>query len=144
MLTSPFSLFTYVPSSGIGRNNHGEGIDVVALLATASPFILGWLAISPILGSYTRDSTATKSKIPQSLLLPWAASIPFGLAIRGALKGDIPPVPFIAVTMVSTLVLLSLYRYVYIALTGETSDEESRDAGFLEVFGMVGTLVKRW
>jgi hypothetical protein len=130
--------------AAIGRNNHGEAVDILAILGTAIPFIIGWITVSPVLGSYTRASTKSKKAIPQSLLLPWAVSIPLSLAIRSAIRGDIPPVPFIVVSMVSTFVLMSVYRFVYIALTGETSDEESRDAGLLEVFGMVGTLVKRW
>ena len=40
--------------AAIGRNNHGEGLNVLALLGTAAPFIGSWLLISPLLGSYAR------------------------------------------------------------------------------------------
>jgi hypothetical protein len=78
------------------------------------------------------------------LLGGWAVSVPVGLAIRGALKGDIPPTPFIIVSMVATLAFLSVWRFLFVSLIGSTSDEEYREAGFFEVFKMIGTLVRRW
>ena len=66
------------------------------------------------------------------------------LSIRGLLKGAIPPTPFIIVSLISTYVLLCLWRFSYVVLVGETSDKEYKTAGFLEVFKMVGTLMKRW
>ena len=71
-------------------------------------------------------------------------SVGVALAIRGYFKGAVPPTPFIVVSLVSTLSLLSAYRYVYISLVGETSDEDQRNAGALEVFKMIGSLIKRW
>ena len=130
--------------AAIGRSNHGEGIDIASLLGTAAPFIGSWLLISPLLGSYTRDATKSRNGIPIALLPSWLVSVGLALAVRGLLTGAVPPVPFIIVTLVSTLGLLSVYRYGYIALVGETSDEEQRKAGALEVFKMVGSLIKRW
>ena len=128
----------------IGRTNHGEGLDLPSILATAAPFVIGWLAISPLLGAYSRNATAKLSKIPLQLALPWAVATPAALALRGALKGYAPPVPFIIVSMLATLLLLSAARFAYISLTGETSDEEYRKAGSLEIFKMIGTLLRRW
>lgn len=128
----------------IGRSNHGENVDLFADLVTALPFLTAWFLISPLLGSYSRSATAVLGKVPQGLALGWASSLPVALAIRGLSKGEIPPTPFIIVAMIATFTLLSLWRVLYIAAFGETSDDEFRRAGFLEVFKMVGTLVKRW
>jgi len=71
-------------------------------------------------------------------------SLPLALCLRGLLKDGIPPVPFIIVSMISTFVLLTIGRSLYILSVGSTSDEEYKSAGFFEVFKMVGTLIKRW
>jgi len=131
--------------ASIGRSNHGEGLDIGSALSTAFPFIVGWLAVSPFLGSYSRAATASQSQIAIGLAPGWLLGISSGLVIRGALKGDFPPpTPFIAVSLTATFVLLYLWRSLYIAAFGETSDGEYRKAGFLEIFKMVGTLLKRW
>jgi hypothetical protein len=78
------------------------------------------------------------------LLPAWAVSIPLALAMRGAIKGAVPPLPFIVVSMVSTYVLIALWRQLYIAATGETSDGEYKKAGFLEVFKMLSALLRRY
>ena len=128
----------------IGRSNHGEGLDPLNIISTAAPFVIGWTAISPLLGAYSRNATAKLSQIPLRLAIPWAAATPAALALRGALKGAVPPVPFVIVSMVATLVLLSVARFAYISLTGETSDDEYRKAGSLEIFKMIGALLRRW
>ena len=76
--------------------------------------------------------------------LGWIASITTALSIRGLIKGSIPPVPFIIVSLIATYVLLSLWRCLYVAAFGGTSDEEYKKSGFLEIFKMVGSLIKRW
>lgn len=137
-------LFAFTVFATIGRTNHGEGLDPLSIVATAAPFVIGWIAISPLLGAYSRNATAKLSQIPLQLALPWAVATPAALALRGALRGTTPPIPFIVVSMVATLVLLSIARFAYISLTGETSDDEYRKAGSLEIFKMIGTLLRRW
>ena len=130
--------------AAIGRGSHAEGMDILGVLGTALPFLVGWFLISPLMGSYSREATKTKGAIPSGLLLGWATSIPVALGFRGLLKGSVPPTPFIVVSLVSTLLSLCIFRYMYISLVGSTSDDETKDAGFLEVFKMVGSLIKRW
>ena len=137
-------LVSFTVFATIGRTNHGEGLDPLSIVATAAPFVVGWVAISPLLGAYTRDATAKLSQIPLQLALPWAVATPAALALRGALRGTSPPIPFIVVSMVATFALLSIGRFAYISLTGETSDDEYRKAGSLEIFKMIGALLRRW
>lgn len=133
-----------VTFAAVGRSNHGEGIDITGLLSTSAPFVLSWLAISPFLGSYSRAATSSKSGVAIGILPGWGVCIPLALALRGFLKGTIPPTPFIIVSLVSTFVFLCIWRFVYISFTGETSDGEYKQAGYFEVFKMIGTLLKRW
>lgn len=128
----------------IGRSNHGEALDVVALAATALPFLLAWFVVSPFTGAFSREATASKAGIPKGIALGWGLAIPLAIALRGIAKGSVPPTPFILVSMAATLALLSLYRFIHVSLLGETSDSETRAAGSLEVFKMVGSLIKRW
>ena len=140
-VTDVLALLTF---AAIGRNNHGEGFDFLALIVTAAPFIASWLLLSPLLGSYSRGATSSKGGIPVGIAPGWLVSTALALTVRGVTKSAVPPTPFIVVSMVSTFGLLSMYRYLYISLVGETSDEEKRRAGAFEVFKMVGSLIKRW
>ena len=130
--------------AAIGRNNHGEGLDVISIAGTAAPFILSWFLVSPFLGSFSRDATSTKGGAPVGLLAGWVVSMPLALSLRGLYKGEIPPTPFIIVSMIATLAILSIWRVLFVTLNGGTSDKEFKSAGLFEVFKMVGTLVKRW
>ncbi len=130
--------------AAIGRGSHAEGMDIFGILATSLPFLCGWFLVSPLMGSYSRAATKTKGAVPPGLVLGWATSMPIALGIRGLLKGTVPPIPFIVISLVATFVSLCAFRYLYISLVGGTSDDETKDAGVLEVFKMVGSLIKRW
>lgn len=137
-------LLALLTFAAIGRSNHGEGLDIASIVTTAAPFVLSWFLVSPFLGSYSRGATSSKGGAPVGLLAGWAVSMPIALGLRGIIKGDVPPTPFIVVSMVATLTILSMWRVLYVSLAGETSDKEYKSAGAFEVFKMIGTLVKRW
>ena len=40
-------------------------------------------------------------------------AIPLGIVLRGVIKGYVPPVPFMVVTLISTLVILAGVRVVF-------------------------------
>lgn len=137
-------LLAFLTFAFVGRSNHGENIDLVAVLFTAVPFLLSWFTVAPFAGAYSRKSTASKGSIPQGVVLGWGLSVPLALAIRGLLKNAVPPTPFIIVSLVASFSLLVAFRFVYVFLVGETSDEETKSAGAFEVFKMVKTLIRRW
>lgn len=137
-------LIALLTFSFIGRSSHTEGVDIINTIGTATPFIISWFALSPYLSAYSRDATKTRNGVFVGILPAWICSIPAAIGIRGLIKGSIPPTPFIIVSLISTFVLISLCRYVFISAVGSTSDKEYKDAGFLEVFKMVGTLMRRW
>ena len=137
-------LLSLLAFAAIGRSNHGEGVDIAGIVTTAAPFLLSWFLVSPLLGSYSRSATSSKGGAPVGLLAGWAVSMPIAVGLRGLVKGEMPPTPFIVVSMVATLTILSLWRVLYVSLVGGTSDKEFKSAGAFEVFKMIGTLVKRW
>ena len=42
--------------AAIGRGNHGEGVFVGDVFATALPFLVGWFAVSPVAGTFGEDA----------------------------------------------------------------------------------------
>ncbi len=133
-----------VTFAAIGRNNHDEGLNVFETIGTAMPFLLAWFGVSPFFGTFNRKATASVQSVFLQIVPGWIVTIATAMTIRGVIKGSIPPTPFIIVASVATFLLLSLWRAAYISLVGGTSDEEYRQSGFLEVFKMIGTLIKRW
>jgi hypothetical protein len=127
-----------------GRLSHNEGIDPVDLFITAAPFVFSWLFISPFLGAYSREATSSKAAIASKLVFPWAVSIPAALVVRGLSKGYVPPITFIMISMTVTFVSIFIWRTFYVSAFGATSDKEYKEAGFFEVFKMIGTLIRRW
>eukprot|EP00611_Tribonema_gayanum_P013627 TRINITY_DN2463_c0_g1_i1.p1 TRINITY_DN2463_c0_g1~~TRINITY_DN2463_c0_g1_i1.p1 ORF type:complete len:307 (-),score=80.31 TRINITY_DN2463_c0_g1_i1:185-1003(-) len=129
--------------ASIGRGVHtGSGIDF-EVFKTALPFYIGWLGLSPLLGAYTNQATATQKDMISTLVPAWAVSIPVALAIRGAVKGDVPPVPFIIVSLIATGSLLAAWRGLYVVIN-PTSTAETKRGGILDGFRMITTLLRRW
>eukprot|EP01041_Mallomonas_annulata_P012037 gene12037-25225_t len=129
MIGDIIALITF---AAVGRSNHAEDLNLIDTILTASPFLISWLFLSPLLGAYSQNATASKLGAFTGLLPGWTLSIPLGLGLRGLMKGAMPPTPFIVVSMTATLVLLSVWRLLYVTLFGETSDKEYRKAGVFE------------
>jgi len=112
--------------AAVGKSSHSASgaFDLGAVLFTALPFLVSWFAISPIMGSFSPDATASLSKSFSSTARGWALAVPVGCALRGAIKGYIPPTPFIIVTLISTLVLLGGTRAAYTAISAKLQDTE--------------------
>lgn len=62
-------------------------------------------------------------------------------------QGDVPPTPFIVVSMVMTLAFLGAWRALYVQLTGsevEVKGTQGKKSGVMDIFRMVTTLINRW
>jgi hypothetical protein len=111
--------------ASIGKASHAPdgGMDPLAVAVTAFPFLVSWFAVTPLLGLYKSDATSISSASISTLdtlkpvvlrtALGWGVAVPLGIALRGLIKGYVPPTPFIVVTLISTLVLLGVERVVY-------------------------------
>lgn len=138
------SIEAFLLFAAIGRSNHAEEVDVAQTVLTALPFLVSWLLVSPWLGAYSRQATSSISAIPLGVAPSLAVGTISGLAMRGAIKGYVPPVVFSVLAFVFPFVLICISRVTYLKLFGATSDEKEKDAGALEVFKMIGTLIRRW
>lgn len=108
--------------AGIGKASHAPdgSIDLGAVLITAFPFVTSWIVTSPLTGVYkplqyeddAELSTIAKVSLSQTAT-GWALAIPLGCALRGIIKGYIPPIPFVIVTLISTLIILGAVRTIY-------------------------------
>jgi len=100
--------------AALGKASHAPdgSVDLASLLATAFPFFAAWFGIAPLLGCYDADATS-KEKTLETSLKGWILAVPAGCALRGWIKGYLPPLPFVIVTMVSTLLILGGARFAY-------------------------------
>ncbi|CAB1101459.1 unnamed protein product [Ectocarpus sp. CCAP 1310/34] len=132
------TMFAYV-----GRASHGMAAFDLGVLLTALPFLIGWLAVSPLLGAYTRSATETPGGAAKALLPAWGISIPVGIFLRALSKGgEVPPVPFAVTSMIFTLAALMAWRQLYTAIN--PTGEGDKQAGLLDGFRMITTLLQRW
>lgn len=103
--------------AAVGRSSHSPdgALDPGAVLVTALPFIAAWLSLSPLTGVYSPDDRDENilSEVASKVARGWAASVPVGIALRGAIKGYVPPMPFVLVTLISTLVILVASRLLF-------------------------------
>lgn len=99
--------------AGLGRETHHEasGLAAIAQVAlTATPFALGWFAVSPWLGAFRRARTTAPALMLRTTLLAWLASWPAALLLRWAFTGKVPPVSFALVTLLANALFLCLWR----------------------------------
>lgn len=109
------SALTAFAAVGKASHNSDGSLELTAVALTALPFWLAWLGTSPFTGVY--KSTENKDNLIkatlQQVVVGWALAIPLGCVLRGFIKGYIPPIPFVVVTLVSTLIILSIARLVF-------------------------------
>lgn len=103
--------------AAIGKASHAAdgSIDFYAVLVTALPFVMSWFVTSPLTDVYSKSDSKdelVKGNF-QKAAKGWAVAVPLGCVIRGVIKGYIPPIPFVIVTMISTLVIIGSARVVY-------------------------------
>ncbi|KAM3574080.1 hypothetical protein VYU27_003977 [Nannochloropsis oceanica] len=133
--------------ASIGRSIHTGGISLdFQVLQTAAPFIGAWLLLAPLLGAFTPGATRSTGEAVKTVSLAWAVSVPMGLVGRGVIKGDIPPLPFMAVTMVTTWALLVVWRAAVVVVAGGEvkGGGGNKKSGVMDLFRMVTTLIGRW
>ena len=83
--------------------------------SVAFPFVTSWLLTSPLTGVYS-DDAKDGNVVSESFLKAakgWIVAIPIGIAMRGVIKGYVPPVSFAVVTMIATLVIVGGARVLF-------------------------------
>jgi Protein of unknown function (DUF3054) len=123
-MTTPFDrpslalvdFVTLVLFAAIGTLSHTNSesitLEIQKVLLTAMPFVVSWFLTSTFTGVYNPMDKDIKSSVLQTTK-GWIIAIPIGCILRGVIKGYMPPIPFVVVTMISTLVLMCVSRIIY-------------------------------
>ena len=118
---------SFTAFAAVGKASHAPdgSIDAAAVAVTAAPFVVAWLGTSPWTGVYRSLGVSVVNKQNDNNLRQvavaaigqtiqgWVWAVPLGCALRGVIKGYVPPVPFVVVTLVATLVILGATRTLY-------------------------------
>lgn len=125
-LLAGLDLVSLTAFAAIGKASHAPdgSLDLAAVAVTAAPFVAAWFATAPLTGVYQRlddDTQKPNSKNVEDVALAsavqtakgWALAVPLGCALRGVIKGYVPPLPFVIVTLIATLVILGGTRALY-------------------------------
>lgn len=116
-LLAAVDLASLIGFAAVGKASHNPdgSFDIGAVLFTALPFLAAWYATSPLTGVYGEDERGG-NVVSEAFLKAgkgWVIAVPLGIALRGLIKGYVPPTPFIIVTLISTLVILGGSRTVF-------------------------------
>lgn len=105
--------------AAIGKASHSSdgSLDFSSVLSTAFPFLLAWYTTSPLTKVYSEKVEYGPVESGKLAATGWLFAIPLGICIRGILKGYVPPLPFVIITMITTLILISGPRIVYSLVT---------------------------
>jgi hypothetical protein len=103
-------LVAVVVFAAIGRMSHGESDDLLGLLGTAAPFILGVLVMwaTPVVRVHPVGVRAA--------LAVWAGTVVIGLVVRAGFTWSLP-LSFVVVTAISLAVLLLGWRALSAAVS---------------------------
>jgi hypothetical protein len=103
-------LVAVVVFAAIGRMSHGESDDLLGLLGTAAPFLVGVVAMwaTPVVRAHPVGVRAA--------LTVWAGTVVIGLLVRAGFTWSLPP-SFVAVTAVALAVLLLGWRALSAAVS---------------------------
>jgi hypothetical protein len=103
--------------AGIGKASHAPdgSFDLLAVASVAFPFVVSWFLTSPLTGVYSADERS--GNLLQDAFYKagkgWIIAVPLGCVLRGIIKGYVPPLPFVVVTLIATLVLLGGARVLF-------------------------------
>lgn len=100
--------------AALGRRSHGEAAGIAAVgqvLETAAPFIIGWLAIAPLVGAFRPGMLEHPRALLGRSLLAWLLALPVGLLLRMLIRQSaFPPISFAITTFLIVGVLLGAWR----------------------------------
>lgn len=119
VVLAALDLLSLVVFAAVGKASHAAdgSLDFVGTALTAAPFVASWYLTAPVTGVYgALDAKGAKDVAVASLdqtVKGWALAVPSGCAARGIIKGYVPPLPFLLVTLVATLVILGVTRALY-------------------------------
>ncbi|KAG7344385.1 DUF3054 domain containing protein [Nitzschia inconspicua] len=123
--------------AAIGKASHAVGDETTlfqelsGVALTALPFVVSWFATSFVTGVYqtirisddTNNNNDWLASTWKQTAKGWIVAVPLGCVGRGLIKGYVPPIPFVIVTMIATFVILGLTRTAYYFVTVASNKE---------------------
>ena len=102
-------LFTWV-----GRSSHSlSGVDIIAGLATAAPFIISWFAFAPWAGLFRAEISQNWQKFGPRLLAVWLIGGPLAGLLRAIFLGRPIPEGIIPIFVLITMLVASLFMFIW-------------------------------
>jgi hypothetical protein len=114
LLLAGGDILSFLAFAAIGRSTHGEAAltALLAVVATAAPFILGWFVVA-LPGGAFKNPRAGVRQVVQRTALCWLGAWPLGLALRALILWRGVPISFAIVVLVTNLVFLCGWRAVF-------------------------------
>lgn len=113
--------------AGLGKASHSADgtLDIQGVMTTAFPFLLSWFATSPFTGIYADNNIGSGIVDAGKVAAKgWIVAIPLGCALRGVIRGYVPPTSFVIVTLIVTLIILGGSRMIFSVVTDKLSGSE--------------------
>jgi hypothetical protein len=85
--------------AAIGRSSHNEGGGVLATIAVAAPFLVGWFVAAAWTRPYARQALRSVRNAVIITLRTWLAGGIIGLVIRSILEWRITPLTFVVIAL---------------------------------------------
>lgn len=100
----------------IGLFNHGEltGLGRIAeILQIATPFVVSWLAVAPVMGAFRRDVVERPRQVLPRVALSWLVAAPIGLFLWSLVRQKTVQPAFAIVMFSTNLIALLGWRGVF-------------------------------
>lgn len=114
-------VIAFLVFAAIGRASHAEaaGLDAIVQIAeTASPFLIGWMIVAPLLGAYRSDIITAPRTMATRTSLAWLLAWPIGLGLRALIRQSGIPLVFALITGVTVLLILLIWRSIFAFVVG--------------------------
>ncbi|GAX88506.1 DUF3054 domain-containing protein [Effusibacillus lacus] len=98
----------------MGQSEHKTYTTFQGTLETAAPFVIAWLIVGLVLGLYKLQHYRSFASMFKRTLIVWILAIPFGMMLRNLYLNSALKIPFLIVALVSTLILLSIWRIIFV------------------------------
>jgi hypothetical protein len=118
-------IIAFLVFAAIGRNSHNEfagAAELLAIVKTASPFIMGWFVVAIFVGTYRPDVVNKLKPMLMYSVLGWLIAWPIGLALRALMLWKGIPLSFALVTLGSMMLIMLIWRTLFATVLAKRLD----------------------
>jgi hypothetical protein len=94
----------------------------LAIVKTASPFIMGWFVVAIFVGTYRPDVVNKLKPMLMYSVLGWLIAWPIGLALRALMLWKGIPLSFALVTLGSMMLIMLIWRTLFATVLAKRLD----------------------